>query len=143
MDEVITFPFQKRNAQNIYLIFSAIVAHPAELLKVRLQLQLEKDRGSRLYSGPLAVAKDIHHKFGFRGLYRAYYATLLFRTNMAVMFSTFEVNKNFIRFYDIIYLFIYYSQLSMRTLSKINENMSLGTASFISGGVSNVKRKYK
>ena len=112
------------------------------MLKVRLQLQLEKDRGSRLYSGPLAVAKDIHHKFGFRGLYRAYYATLLFRTNMAVMFSTFEVNKNFIRFYDIIYLFII-SQLSMRTLSKINENMSLGTASFISGGVSNVKRKYK
>ena len=115
MDEVITFPFQKRNAQNIYLIFSAIVAHPAELLKVRLQLQLEKDRGSRLYSGPLAVAKDIHHKFGFRGLYRAYYATLLFRTNMAVMFSTFEVNKNFIRFNDIIYLFIYY-------ITVINEN---------------------
>ena len=113
------------------------------MLKVRLQLQLEKDRGSRLYSGPLAVAKDIHHKFGFRGLYRAYYATLLFRTNMAVMFSTFEVNKILS---DLTTLFIYLfiiSQLSMRTLSKINENMSLGTASFISGGVSNVKRKYK
>ncbi|TIA89025.1 hypothetical protein E3P99_02267 [Wallemia hederae] len=94
---------------------SGVVAHPAELVKVRLQNQLERNKSDRKYSGPWPIAKEVYQKFGISGLYRGYPATLLFRSSFAVLFTGFE--------------------LCMRQFNKYNVNVSLGTASFISGGV--------
>ncbi|EIM20446.1 mitochondrial carrier [Wallemia mellicola CBS 633.66] len=94
---------------------NGVVAHPAELVKVRLQNQMERNKSERKYSGPWPIAKEVYQQHGIRGLYRGYAATLLFRSNMAVLFSSFE--------------------LCMRGFKKYEVNVSVGTASFISGGI--------
>lgn len=75
-----------------YISISGVVAHPAELVKVRLQNQMERNKSERKYSGPWPIAKEVYQQHGIRGLYRGYAATLLFRSNMAVLFSSFEVS---------------------------------------------------
>ncbi|TIC22827.1 RNA-binding domain-containing protein [Wallemia mellicola] len=71
---------------------NGVVAHPAELVKVRLQNQMERNKSERKYSGPWPIAKEVYQQHGIRGLYRGYAATLLFRSNMAVLFSSFELS---------------------------------------------------
>ncbi|TIB29972.1 hypothetical protein E3P86_03582, partial [Wallemia ichthyophaga] len=94
---------------------NGVVAHPAELVKVRLQNQLERNKIDRKYSGPWPIAREVYHHYGVKGLYRGYTATLLFRSQFAVLFSGFE--------------------LCMRQFARLDTPVSLGTASFISGGV--------
>lgn len=77
---------------------NGVVAHPAELVKVRLQNQLERNKIDRKYSGPWPIAREVYHHYGVKGLYRGYTATLLFRSQFAVLFSGFEVRLRFGRY---------------------------------------------
>ncbi|EMD42151.1 hypothetical protein CERSUDRAFT_42234, partial [Gelatoporia subvermispora B] len=69
---------------------SAFMATPMELLKVKLQLQLQKSVLDRQYKGPIDCARQIVRNQGIQGLWTGFTGSLAFRSNFFWMFMSFE-----------------------------------------------------
>lgn len=97
---------------------SAFIATPIELVKVKLQLQLQRHARDREFTGPIHCARRIIQSQGFLGLYSGFGGSLLFRSNFMWMFGGYEV------------LMRSFSRLKGTTLE-----ISDGFATFMSGGL--------
>ncbi|KAJ6519742.1 mitochondrial carrier [Mycena sanguinolenta] len=69
---------------------SAPLATPIELLKVRLQLQMQKSVSDRQFKGPIDCAQHIVRSQGVFSLWTGFSGGLLFRANFFYMFLAFE-----------------------------------------------------
>ncbi|KDQ20679.1 hypothetical protein BOTBODRAFT_61779 [Botryobasidium botryosum FD-172 SS1] len=97
---------------------SAFVSHPFELLKVKLQLQMQRSSKDRQFKGPIDCARQVVRAQGPLGLWRGLASGILFRTNFFWMFGSVEV--------------------LMRTFSKLNGTryeMGTGMSTFFAGGL--------
>ncbi|OCH96048.1 mitochondrial carrier [Obba rivulosa] len=97
---------------------SAFIATPVELLKVKLQLQLQKSVQDRQYKGPIDCARQIMRNQGIFGLWTGFTGSLGFRSNFFWMFLSFEA--------------------LMRSFSKLRGTryeISTPFANFLSGGL--------
>lgn len=71
----------------------SFVAAPIEQFKARLQVQY--DAKSRIYSGPLDVAKKLYKVSGIRGIYSGLLSTMIFRTNFIFWWGSYEIFTNY------------------------------------------------
>ncbi|KAK7064291.1 mitochondrial substrate carrier family protein L [Favolaschia claudopus] len=69
---------------------SAPLATPIELLKVRLQLQMQKAVSDRQFKGPIDCAQQLVRSEGVLGLWTGFTGGLLYRANFFYMFLAFE-----------------------------------------------------
>ncbi|KAJ7487523.1 mitochondrial carrier [Mycena galericulata] len=69
---------------------SAPLATPFELLKVRLQLQMQKSVSDRQFKGPIDCARQLVRSQGVAGLWTGLSGGLLYRANFFYMFFAFE-----------------------------------------------------
>ncbi|KAJ7092650.1 mitochondrial carrier [Mycena epipterygia] len=69
---------------------SAPLATPFELLKVRLQLQMQKSASDRQFKGPIDCANQLVRTQGLLGLWTGLSGGLLFRAHFFYMFLAFE-----------------------------------------------------
>ncbi|KAJ6575031.1 mitochondrial carrier [Mycena capillaripes] len=102
-------------------ITSAPLATPIELLKVRLQLQMQKSVTDRQFKGPIDCAQQLVRSQGISGLWTGFSGGLLFRANFFYMFLAFEA--------------------CMRGLSRLKNTPyepSVGVANLASGGVASI-----
>ncbi|KAJ7357287.1 mitochondrial carrier [Mycena albidolilacea] len=100
---------------------SAPLATPIELLKVRLQLQMQKSVSDRQFKGPIDCAQQLVRSQGVLSLWTGFSGGLLFRANFFYMFLAFEA--------------------CMRGLSRLNGTSyepSVGIANLISGGAASL-----
>ncbi|KAF7347897.1 Mitochondrial substrate carrier family protein L [Mycena venus] len=100
---------------------SAPLATPIELLKVRLQLQIQKSVSDRQFRGPIDCAQHLMRSQGVLGLWTGFSGGLLFRANFFYMFLAFEA--------------------CMRGLSRLNGTFyepSVGVANLIAGGTASL-----
>ncbi|KAL0951295.1 hypothetical protein HGRIS_008005 [Hohenbuehelia grisea] len=96
---------------------SSFVATPIELLKVKLQLQLQSSVADRQFKGPIDCLRCVARVQGISGLWTGFTGSLAFRSNFFWMFLSFEA--------------------LMRGFSSLQGTpfeMSTGTANFLSGG---------
>ncbi|TFL06697.1 mitochondrial carrier [Pterulicium gracile] len=97
---------------------SAILATPVELLKVKLQLQLQSARTDRQFKGPIDCARQVMRVQGLLGMWTGFTGSLAFRSNFFWMFSSFEVLMR-----------------GFSSLQGTRYEMSTGLANFLSGGL--------
>lgn len=67
----------------------SFVAAPVEQFKARLQVQY--DAKSRIYSGPVDVAKKLYQVSGIRGIYSGLCSTMIFRSNFVFWWGSYEI----------------------------------------------------
>ncbi|THH08166.1 hypothetical protein EW146_g9084 [Bondarzewia mesenterica] len=108
----------------------AFLATPMELLKVKLQLQLQNNPADRQFKGPVDCARKIAHAHGVRGLWAALPASLIYRSHFFWMFGSFEVRT-------------YFTTSSSVAREPLNSDcalarMSTGHANFLSGGLASL-----
>ncbi|KAL7410244.1 mitochondrial carrier domain-containing protein [Mrakia frigida] len=121
------------NLLHPFRFHSSFIAHPIELLKAKLQLQLAPTALSlyssssaasssppvkKQFSGPIDCAKQVVREQGVLGLYRGFAASLAFRANFAWMFGGYEI--------------------FMRSFAKLDSTpyaLSLPTQTFLAGGL--------
>jgi len=97
---------------------SALVATPMELLKVKLQVQLQRSVADRQFKGPIDAIKKITRTQGVIGLWRGFPASVLYRSNFFWMFLNVEI--------------------LMRAFNRLDgtpQEMSHGFKTFCSGGI--------
>lgn len=97
---------------------SAFVASPMEMLKVRLQLQMQRNVEMRQFRGPVDLIRKTVHTQGFTGLWTGLSGSLAFRSNFAWFFLSFEA---FMRGFS--------------SLKGTDFEIGTGTANFLSGGL--------
>ncbi|CDO94625.1 unnamed protein product [Kluyveromyces dobzhanskii CBS 2104] len=73
----------------------SFIAPPIELAKAKLQVQY--DKASTKYTGPLDVVKKIYATQGIRGLYKGLVATLIFRTHFVYWWGSYELLTRWFR----------------------------------------------
>ena len=67
---------------------SAVVAHPTEVIKCRLQLQmLQPANAPKQYSGPFDVVRQTYQALGTTGMWRGVGSSFIYRTCFAAMFG--------------------------------------------------------
>ncbi|KAF8758587.1 Mitochondrial carrier protein [Rhizoctonia solani] len=96
----------------------SILAHPMETLKVKLQMQTQRDVKDRQYKGVIDVIRQIYLVQGPMGIWRGFASSLVYRSSFCWMFASYEV--------------------MMRTASLLNGTrfeMSTPTANFLAGGL--------
>jgi len=97
---------------------SALVASPIELVKVKLQVQLQRSVADRQFKGPIDAIKKIVKSQRVTGLWRGFPASVLHRSNFFWMFLSVEVlMRSFVR------------------LDGTPQEMSHGFKTFCSGGI--------
>ncbi|KAG9222727.1 hypothetical protein CCMSSC00406_0004641 [Pleurotus cornucopiae] len=99
-------------------VTSAFVATPMELIKVKLQLQLQNSASERQFKGPIDCIHKIYKVQGIAGLWTGLPGSLAFRSNFFWMFLSFEI--------------------LMRSFGRLKDTpyeISTGTAHFLSGGL--------
>lgn len=97
---------------------SAFPATPMELIKVKLQLQMQRSAAEREFKGPIHCIQQIVAIQGVSGLWTGFGGSLLFRSNFMWMFTCYEI--------------------LMRAFSRLDNTafaMSAGSATFLSGGL--------
>lgn len=68
--------------------YSAIVAHPTEIIKCKLQLQLiQPDHMPKEFSGPVDVVRKTVAAQGITGMWRGLPASYLYRSSFLAMFG--------------------------------------------------------
>ncbi|KAF8213125.1 mitochondrial carrier [Mycena galopus ATCC 62051] len=100
---------------------SAPLATPIELLKVGLQLQMQKSVSDRQFKGPIDCAQQLVRSQGVFSLWTGFSGGLLFRANFFYMFLAFEA--------------------CMRALSRLKGTRyepSAGVANLIAGGTASL-----
>ncbi|KLO13980.1 mitochondrial carrier [Schizopora paradoxa] len=96
---------------------SAFPATPMELIKVKLQLQMQRYAVDREFKGPIHCIRQIIAIQGIPGLWTGFTGSLLFRSNFMWMFACYEI--------------------LMRGFSRFDNTsfaLNTGTATFLSGG---------
>ncbi|KAK1926214.1 mitochondrial carrier domain-containing protein [Papiliotrema laurentii] len=98
---------------------NAWVAHPTELIKCKLQLQLiQPEHLPKVYSGPVDVVRQTVGAQGLTGMYRGLGSSFIYRSCMGALFGSFEVFNRWFKSWD-----------------GTSWAMSTGTANFIAGGL--------
>ncbi|PCH33733.1 mitochondrial carrier [Wolfiporia cocos MD-104 SS10] len=69
---------------------SAFLATPMELLKVKLQMQLQRSVADRQFRGPIDCARQTVQSQGITALWTGFTGSLAFRSNFLWMFLSFE-----------------------------------------------------
>lgn len=98
---------------------STVLATPMELLKVKLQLQMQRNASDRQFRGTIDCARKIVRTQGIFGLYSGFTGTVVCRTNFCWLFLSFEV--------------------FMRGFTKLQGTayeIATGPANFLAGGLS-------
>ncbi|KAF9505802.1 hypothetical protein BS47DRAFT_1431677 [Hydnum rufescens UP504] len=98
---------------------SAIVAHPIELLKVKLQLQTQRSVADRQFKGPIDAARQVIKAHGIQGMWRGLPSSVALRSSFFWFFLSVEG--------------------LMRAFSRLDgtpTEMSTGFKTFCSGGLS-------
>ncbi|KDN51469.1 hypothetical protein RSAG8_00014, partial [Rhizoctonia solani AG-8 WAC10335] len=68
-----------------------ILAHPMETLKVKLQMQTQRDVKDRQYKGVIDVIRQIYRVQGPLGIWRGFASSLVYRSSFCWMFASYEV----------------------------------------------------
>ncbi|EAL18152.1 hypothetical protein CNBK1730 [Cryptococcus deneoformans B-3501A] len=98
---------------------NATVAHPTEIIKCKLQLQLvQPEHVPRQFSGPIDVVRQTVAEQGVTGMWRGLGASFIYRSCFAAMFGSFEVFNRLFKSWD-----------------GTNWAMSAGLANFLAGGM--------
>ncbi|KAI2606274.1 mitochondrial carrier [Hypoxylon fragiforme] len=69
----------------------SFIAAPVEHIKARLQIQYAAKKSERLYSGPLDCVRKIYGAHGVAGVYKGFFATLLFRSFFFFWWGSYDV----------------------------------------------------
>lgn len=78
-------------------MFSAIVAHPTELIKCKLQLQMiQPDNMPKQFSGPFDVVRQTANAQGITGMWRGLGSSFIYRSCMGAMFGSESTSLSFI-----------------------------------------------
>jgi hypothetical protein len=68
---------------------SATVAHPTELIKCKLQLQMiQPDNVPKQFSGPFDVVRQTVQAQGFTGMWKGLGSSFIYRSCMGAMFGS-------------------------------------------------------
>ncbi|KAJ7596955.1 mitochondrial carrier [Mycena floridula] len=102
-------------------ITSSLLSTPMELLKIKLQLQMQRSVSERQFKGPIDCAREIYCLEGFGGLYAGFSGSLAFRSNYFWMFLSFEGFKR-----------------AFARLRGTPYELSVGTTTFLSGGLASL-----
>ncbi|KGB77259.2 solute carrier family 25 (mitochondrial carnitine/acylcarnitine transporter) member 20/29 [Cryptococcus deuterogattii R265] len=98
---------------------NATVAHPTEIIKCKLQLQLvQPEHVPRQFSGPIDVVRQTVTQQGVTGMWRGLGASFIYRSCFAAMFGSFEAFNRLFKSWD-----------------GTNWAMSAGLANFLAGGM--------
>ncbi|KAF9044633.1 mitochondrial carrier [Hymenopellis radicata] len=100
---------------------STILATPMELLKVKLQLQMQRSASERQFKGPIDCARKIIRLQGYGGLWSGFTGSLACRSSFFWLFLSFET--------------------FMRGFSRLHGTpyeISTGAANFLAGGFSSL-----
>jgi hypothetical protein len=111
----------------------AVAATPVELVKVKLQMQLQPTTPLTLFNSaktstgpahysPLGFAKLIYHQNGILGFWHAVGGTMLQRMWFGVMFGAYDVEMR------------YWQKEVTRNDGSFGPRLPVGTANFIAGG---------
>ncbi|OXH60572.1 solute carrier family 25 (mitochondrial carnitine/acylcarnitine transporter), member 20/29 [Cryptococcus neoformans] len=96
---------------------NATVAHPTEIIKCKLQLQLvQPEHVPRQFSGPIEVVRQTVTEQGVTGMWRGLGASFIYRSCFAAMFGSFEIFNRLFKSWD-----------------GTNWAMSAGLANFLAG----------
>ena len=80
-----------------YTHASATVAHPAEMIKCKLQLQMIRPAGEpKQFTGPIDVVKQTVKEQGITGPFRGLPASFIYRSSMGFLFAG-ELNSKYPR----------------------------------------------
>jgi solute carrier family 25 carnitine/acylcarnitine transporter 20/29 len=67
---------------------SAVIAHPTETIKCKLQLQLvQTGKASRQFAGPVDVVRQTVNGQGITGMWKGVGASFIYRSCFAAMFG--------------------------------------------------------
>ncbi|WVQ80377.1 hypothetical protein IAT38_002482 [Cryptococcus sp. DSM 104549] len=98
---------------------NASVAHPTEMIKCKLQLQMvQPAHVPRQFSGPIDVVRKTTAEQGPFGIFRGLGASFIYRSCMGAMFGSFEIMNRLFKSWD-----------------GTRWEMSPGVANFIAGGM--------
>ncbi|WVO14819.1 hypothetical protein L204_102458 [Cryptococcus depauperatus] len=98
---------------------NAALAHPTEIIKCKLQLQLVQPAHiPRQFSGPIDVIRQTVRQQGVTGMWRGLEASFIYRSCFAAMFGSFEALKRMIKSWD-----------------GTSWELSTGQANFLAGGM--------
>ncbi|ORX34669.1 mitochondrial carrier protein [Kockovaella imperatae] len=80
---------------------NAVIAHPTEVIKCRLQLQMVLPADvPKQYSGPFDVVRQTYQALGATGMWRGVGASFIYRTCFAAMFGGFEIFNRMFKRWD-------------------------------------------
>lgn len=70
------------------ILISAIIAHPTETIKCKLQLQLvQSDSAPKQFKGPVDVVRKTVAAQGIQGMWRGVGASFIYRSSFLAMFG--------------------------------------------------------
>ncbi|KAF8610626.1 mitochondrial carrier [Ceratobasidium sp. AG-I] len=69
----------------------ALLAHPMESLKVKLQMQTQRDVKDRQYKGLTDLIRQMYRVQGPFGIWRGFASSLVYRSSFCWMFTSYEV----------------------------------------------------
>ncbi|KAI0164303.1 mitochondrial carrier [Hypoxylon sp. FL1284] len=69
----------------------SFIAAPVEHVKARLQIQYSARKTDRLYSGPVDCVRKLYGAHGVAGVYRGFFATLLFRSFFFFWWASYDL----------------------------------------------------
>ncbi|KAG9087462.1 hypothetical protein FS749_002901 [Ceratobasidium sp. UAMH 11750] len=96
----------------------ALLAHPMESLKVKLQMQTQRDVKDRQYKGVIDLVRQMYRVQGPFGIWRGFASSIVYRSSFFWMFTSYEI--------------------LMRSFALFNGTpfeMSTPTANFLAGGL--------
>ncbi|WWC66895.1 uncharacterized protein I206_100802 [Kwoniella pini CBS 10737] len=80
---------------------NAAIAHPTEVIKCKLQLQLvQPDHMSKQFSGPVDVVRQTIAEQGVTGMWKGLGASFIYRSCFAAMFGGFEIFNRLFKSFD-------------------------------------------
>ncbi|KAI9635923.1 mitochondrial carrier protein [Dioszegia hungarica] len=98
---------------------NAVVAHPTETIKCKLQLQIaQADNTPKQFKGPVDVVRQTVNAQGIAGMWRGLGASFIYRSSFLAMFGGFEVFNRLFASWD-----------------GTSWAMSQGAANFLAGGL--------
>ncbi|KAI1764156.1 mitochondrial carrier [Hypoxylon sp. FL1150] len=75
----------------------SFIAAPVEHVKARLQIQYSASKAERLYAGPVDCVRKIYGAHGVAGVYKGFFATLLFRSFFFFWWGPYDVFSRVLR----------------------------------------------
>ncbi|KAB5594373.1 Carnitine/acylcarnitine carrier protein [Ceratobasidium theobromae] len=69
----------------------ALIAHPMESLKVKLQMQTQRDVKDRQYKGVIDLMRQMYRVQGPMGIWRGFASSIVYRSSFCWMFISYEL----------------------------------------------------